>query len=136
MKTKRIYARVCPKRDTTENWSKHPFFVPLKGEFIIYTDKTVIEEEGKTLIIPGVKVGDGVSYIKDLPFLGDESKYVQATDYNDLKNKPKIGGVTLEGDMSPEDIGLQPAGDYPERPLTAEDIDKIIDEANASDSGE
>lgn len=28
------------------------------------------------------------------------------TDYNDLDNKPKIGGVTLEGDKSLEDLGI------------------------------
>ena len=32
------------------------------------------------------------------------------TDYTSLSNKPQIGGVTLEGNKTPKDLGLQPAG--------------------------
>lgn len=28
------------------------------------------------------------------------------TDYNSLKNRPLINGVTLEGDLTPEDLGI------------------------------
>ena len=34
------------------------------------------------------------------------------TDYNDLTNKPQINGHELSGNKSPEDLGLQQAGDY------------------------
>ena len=51
----------------------------------------------------------------------------EPSDYNSLLNKPRINGVELEGDISPEDIGLQPAGDYASTPLTPEDVDQLID---------
>ena len=47
-------------------------------------------------------------------------------DYNDLINKPKINGVELDGEVTLEDLGVQPAGNYPDEPLTAEDVDEII----------
>lgn len=34
------------------------------------------------------------------------------TDYNELTNKPQIGGVELSGNKTAQDLGLQPAGDY------------------------
>lgn len=32
--------------------------------------------------------------------------------YNDLSDRPRIGGVLLEGDKTAQDLGLQPKGDY------------------------
>ena len=58
------------------------------------------------------------------PLVKDPSS---SSDYNDLKNKPKINGVELSGDLTLEDIGAQPAGDYASEPLTPEDVDEIID---------
>ena len=34
------------------------------------------------------------------------------TDYNALTNKPSISGVTLQGDQSPTDIGVEPDMNY------------------------
>lgn len=34
------------------------------------------------------------------------------TDYNDLSNKPQLNGVTLEGDTTLDDVGVQPKGNY------------------------
>ena len=48
-------------------------------------------------------------------------------DYNELENKPVLNGIALQGEVSLEDIGVQPAGSYPSKPLTPEDIDEIID---------
>ena len=50
-----------------------------------------------------------------------------SVDYNDIKNKPEINGVELSGNLSLEALGIQPAGDYASEPLTAEDVDEIID---------
>ena len=52
----------------------------------------------------------------------------EPSDYNSLINKPAINGVELSGgNHSLEELGIQPAGDYASEPLTAEDIDRIID---------
>ena len=41
----------------------------------IYTDYKTIEKDGQQYLLPGLKVGDGTSYLIDLPFLnsGDNS---------------------------------------------------------------
>lgn len=31
---------------------------------------------------------------------------VESNDYNDLRNRPMINGITLEGDLTPEDLGI------------------------------
>lgn len=50
---------------------------------------------------------------------GDWVEIGGVTDYNSLNNRPSIGGIVLEGSLSAEDLGLQPAGDY----LTSESLD-------------
>lgn len=40
------------------------------------------------------------------PFWGSSPTPGGTTDYNDLENKPSINGVTLEGDLSLEDLGI------------------------------
>ena len=47
-------------------------------------------------------------------------------DYKWIKNKPKINGVELEGNVSTKDLGIQPAGEYPEEPLNYDDINEIL----------
>ena len=48
--------------NTTAGWAQTPSYAPKRGEFIIYTDYN-----GGTAI----KVGDGQTYVADLPFVGD-----------------------------------------------------------------
>lgn len=52
---------------TTEEWSHQTSLISQTNTFYIYTDRTV--EDGKSY--PGIKVGDGVSYVVDLPFVDD-----------------------------------------------------------------
>lgn len=56
------------KFGTVETWSQQPTFVPEDGEFIIYTDRNVING----VEYPGIKMGDGNAYLVDLPFIGDD----------------------------------------------------------------
>ena len=67
--------RIQFKRDNTANWNAARGFVPLDGEMIVYTDyERMVEEvngEEKVTYIPGVKIGDGQTYVQDLPFIDD-----------------------------------------------------------------
>lgn len=71
MAEKKIQARIRQKVDTKANWDKATNFVPLKGEYIYYSD------------LHKVKVGDGVTKVGALPFLADSNSitgmYVGAT---------------------------------------------------------
>ena len=49
-------------------------------------------------------------------------------DYDQLTNKPIINGVEVSGELSLEELGIQPAGNYPNAPLTEEDIERIIND--------
>lgn len=55
----------------TATWRAEPTFTPALGQIIIYTDKGTYEQNGHTVTVPGIKIGDGVAYGVDLPFLGD-----------------------------------------------------------------
>ena len=71
-----INTRIQEKRDSTANWNAAQGFVPLQGELIIYNDyKTIqkeIDGELKTVQVPGIKIGDGMAYVQDLPFVDEE----------------------------------------------------------------
>ena len=71
-----INTRIQQKRDSTAAWNAARGFIPLQGELIIYNDyKTIqkeIDGELRTVQIPGVKIGDGQTYVQDLPFIDEE----------------------------------------------------------------
>lgn len=46
--------------------------------------------------------------VKEMAFKED----IPEANYNDLENKPSIGGVTVEGNKTLEDYNIQPKGDY------------------------
>lgn len=47
-------------------------------------------------------------------------------DYDQLYNKPIINNRMLQGSMTLEYLGIQPAGNYPNSPLTDEDLEILI----------
>ena len=57
MSEKKLFTRIQQKMDTKANWDKATNFVPLKGEIIVYSD------------LNEMKVGDGTTLVKDLPFI-------------------------------------------------------------------
>jgi len=54
--------------NTKENWATMTTYIPQKGEIDIYSNRTTIDE----VDYPGIKIGDGTTYVVDLPFLGDD----------------------------------------------------------------
>ena len=53
---------------------------------------------------------------------------VVAASYNELTEKPKIADKTLQGNMSLEELGIQPAGNYPYSPLSNAELDELLRE--------
>ena len=67
-----LFSRIAVSRDTTENWNKYGKFIPKRGEVIVYEDhRTMKDELGNDVFIPGIKIGDGNGYLVDLPFCDD-----------------------------------------------------------------
>ena len=57
-------------RGTTEYWNSAPQLISTLNTVYIYTDYQVIDNgDGTVTIIPGIKVGDGTSYLIDMPFV-------------------------------------------------------------------
>ena len=52
--------------DTTEEWNKKTTLVSTRGAIYIYIDYY----EDNDTYIPGIKIGDGTSYLIDMPFAG------------------------------------------------------------------
>jgi len=73
----------------------------------------------------GVTTFYRISDVHDTVETDDSEGTATVIDYNQAQNKPSINGVTLVGDKTSEDLGLQPAGDY----ITNDEADaKFIDE--------
>lgn len=50
---------------TTEEWNSKPQLVSVKDIVYVYTDHNIIDGQR----VPGIKVGDGVTFLIDLPFV-------------------------------------------------------------------
>ncbi len=57
---------------TTDQWRQQIDVISQSNTFYVYTDRYEKEDgQGNIIKIPGIKVGDGSSYIIDLPFVDD-----------------------------------------------------------------
>lgn len=54
--------------DTTENWNAQIDYIPRLGAVIIYSDYATLDGQN----IPNIKIGDGMAYLVDLPFVADD----------------------------------------------------------------
>lgn len=95
------------------------------GQHVSHADEADRLATPRIIRLTGAVEGQGV-------FDGSDDVLIYTTgelerDYKWIRNKPKINGVELVGDMTPDDLGLQPAGDYPEEPLDYDDINEVID---------
>lgn len=67
------------KYDTVEGWANNTSYIPSEGELIVYTNYST--KDGVN--IPAIKVGDGLAYAVDLPFVGDETRDLYLAHIND-----------------------------------------------------
>lgn len=94
MSEKKLTTRIQQKTDTKANWDKATNFVPLKGEYIYYSD------------LHKVKVGDGVTKVGSPPFLADSGGTVTSVTIkmNGVSNTITtsgtidLGGTYLKGE--------------------------------------
>ena len=58
--------------DTTENWDAQQGLVTEEAAIYIYSDYQIYEDEAENqTVIAGLKIGDGSSYLIDMPFVTD-----------------------------------------------------------------
>lgn len=82
MSEKKLTTRIQQKTDTKANWDKATNFVPLKGEYIYYSD------------LNRVKVGDGVKKVGELPFLADSDTHYITHAYVGVTNTNSNAATT------------------------------------------
>lgn len=69
--------------NTTHYWNMMGGFIPKAGEIIIYSDYRKVVVDGKTVNIPGIKIGTGNSYVQDLAFAGSSDTEIIAAHIDD-----------------------------------------------------
>lgn len=58
--------------DTSANWALQPMLVAERAEIYIYSDHEIIYDGvGNPTFVAGIKIGDGTSYLADMPFVTD-----------------------------------------------------------------
>lgn len=65
MSEKTYNTRIIHKHDIEENWNKAVNFIPKVGELIVY-------DADENYSYSRVKMGDGINFVIDLPFIGEE----------------------------------------------------------------
>ena len=94
-----VNTRIQLKRDTTQHWGEARGFVPLAGEVIIYTDYKNYQKEVngqiKTVLIPAIKIGDGKTYVQDLPFVNEELRDTLMEHINNMDLHVTLGEKTF-----------------------------------------
>lgn len=68
---------------TTAYWDSVSY-TPAAGELVIYTDYQSKEVDGKTVYIPGIKVGSGNGYVQDLAFISEAQSAALIAHIQDL----------------------------------------------------
>jgi len=84
-----------PNVGTTEYWNSQPDRVPKKREVVVYTDAGSYEDDGRTVIVPKVKIGDGVTTVGLLPFVGDDVTYRILLLALGLENSTEVAAASL-----------------------------------------
>lgn len=107
--TKTFKTRIQNKHDTEANWTTASNatkpFVPLEGEFIVYSPDS-------THTSPRVKVGDGSTKVGDLAFIGgDLSKYVDLTSVQAITGKKTFNYIDVNNTVSADAVDTK-SGTY------------------------
>lgn len=59
--------------DTTYAWNTQTYLIAERATIYVYSDyKVIYDDVGNPTYVAGIKVGDGTSYLIDMPFVTDE----------------------------------------------------------------
>lgn len=76
---------------STAYWNDRATYVPMKGEVFVYTDGETYENDGKTVLVPLMKIGTGEEYLGQLPFVGKPTRDLLAAHIADEERHVKPG---------------------------------------------
>lgn len=120
MAVKKVSIRFQLMRGTTAEWETHPSFIPLDGEPVIYSDYKTVVKDNTVEYIPGLKLGNGVTAVNDLPFIDSgfnpiETNAIEIVYCETAENTPKnvefgnIVGMLLPSENTINKIYLVPS---------------------------
>lgn len=90
-KTITLKAEIRVRRDSTENWNKTPTYRPARGEIVIYEDYGNYQNsQGETVLVPGMKIGNGNAYLVDMPFVGECDRVMIMRELDSHRNNSEI----------------------------------------------
>ena len=67
--------------DTKANWDRQTFLIAERGHLYIYKDAETTYIDGKKVEYPGIKIGDGSSYLIDMPYAAYGSDHEKIIDH-------------------------------------------------------
>lgn len=86
--------------NTTEYWTEQEELIAEFGAFYIYSDYKFIEDK----YVPGIKVGNGVDLLKDLPFLDNTFwEHIQDTGIHITRREREFWNNKVSVDLIEED---------------------------------
>lgn len=63
--------------DTKENWDRQTMLIARRKAIYVYSNYTYLEDEvGNRTPVPAIKIGDGTSYLIDMPFVSDDIRHI------------------------------------------------------------
>ena len=68
-------------------WDADRDIIAEKDVLYIYSDYKTIQKDGKQLLVPGLKIGDGVSYLIDIPFVNNINSEFEDLLLDHINNK-------------------------------------------------
>lgn len=92
---------------STAHWEENDI-VPQSGVIVIYSDYKTVEIDGQSILVPGMKVGDGKKSLSTIPFVGvktelqvlnhiaDEVRHITQEEREKWNNKINIDESDIE----------------------------------------
>lgn len=71
---------------TKEEWDSDIETISQKDVLYIYSDYKTIQKDGKQIFLPGIKIGDGTSYLIDMPFINDSNPELEQLVLDHINN--------------------------------------------------
>jgi hypothetical protein len=104
MANKTMKTRIIHKHAIATHWALATNFVPKQGELIVYDDRYIDSDGNEVIVADAVKykIGDGVTLVNDLPFVGGSlvksdiislaaSKWIKGTNvYSQVVSIPNV----------------------------------------------
>lgn len=69
-----------------EQWDADFETISEKGVLYIYSDYKTLQKDGKQILLPGIKIGDGTSYLIDIPFLNNSNPELEEMILDHINN--------------------------------------------------